>query len=720
MKVKTKLTIVLLVSCFVVTIFQVTIIGTLFLENQKNNLTIFKTELLDENNRMVEEAANLFFQLVEYKLLEGITRDELLEYIKDVDQVNRAVVVFNFNSQSLLKKHSRPEFEKMMTPSIILKQLGVFRKKNKKDFSVDNFRHFMDSESIITPQKVSYQVYNSLELIIGYGKLMEDIKSRLFFLDRENNNSNKNLLMITSSIIITGILFITIAAIWFTLQSIFRPMNRLIESFDRVGRGELYHQLDVHRNDEIGRMAAAFNQMTEKLNQSVNEIKAANIKLDNHSRTLEGRVDQRTKELSDAVEQLKREIEERKLIESELRIARVEAESANRAKTQCLAKRSHEIRTPMNAVIGMAELVMDTSLTPEQKELITTLKTSAESLLGLLNDILDLSKIEIGKLDIESIDFDLKDTLSIAIKSLSLQASRKQLEIFADISPDIPQTLFGDPNRLRQIITNLLSNAVKFTDSGFILFRVQIDQQERSSANPEEISLLFSISDTGIGIPEEKQIEIFEKFIQTDSSISRKFGGSGMGLTISSQLVQLMGGTIWVLSPGELRDAKIRVTGSTFYFLLPFKIPLKKEKALNIAPMTNPGKTGHTFQEKQYQILVAEDNPINQKLIKRILEKRGFIVDLANNGRETLDKIEKTRFDLVLMDIQMPDVDGIEATLLIREKEKQMGLEEIPIIALTAHAMKGDKERFLEVGMNAYLSKPIKQIELIEEIEKYL
>jgi two-component system sensor histidine kinase/response regulator len=254
----------------------------------------------------------------------------------------------------------------------------------------------------------------------------------------------------------------------------------------------------------------------------------------------------RNKELSNTIEQLKREIEERKQIEAEYREARTEAESANLAKSQFLANMSHEIRTPMNAIIGMSELVLGTELTIEQEEYITTLKTSAESLLGLLNDMLDLSKIEMGRLDIEPVEFDFRECLNEIAKNLFIHVQRKKIELIYDISLDIPKILCGDPSRLRQILTNLIGNAIKFTEEGIILLKTVIDEKKPGTRDTQdELVLHFSISDTGIGIPEDKQELVFEKFTQSDSSITRRFGGSGLGLTISRQLVQLMGGNLW-------------------------------------------------------------------------------------------------------------------------------------------------------------------------------
>ncbi len=859
MKIKTRLTIVLLVSYITVIVIFIAVSVTLFIVNQQNNLEVFKNELLDQNSRFINDSSTLFFKLIDEKLLDEISHNQLIEYIKEIDQLERAVIVFDFNGHSLLKGHSSYQLESLVTKENISRQIQNFKSRNIKNFSIDNYANFRQSSQFITPRKIYLQIYNSIGLIIGYGKNLDEIRTRLEYVERSNDKNQDKFVVSALFIVIIGILFIIIAVYIFTRRTIFEPIGVLIDGFERVANGELFHNISVRSNDEIGRLTHAFNHMTQNLNQSVNEIRAANIKLDSYSRELEVRVKLRTKELSDVVEQLKREIEDRKKIEEELKKSRIEAESANMAKSQFLANMSHEIRTPMNAIIGMSELVMDTPLSSEQEEYISTLKSSAESLLNLLNDILDFSKIEVGKMDIEPIEFHFRESLAEVTKNLAIAAQQKDIELIYDIDFSIPNILIGDPGRLRQILTNLIGNAVKFTNSGIIVLRVKIEGwKPPTNESSAQITLYFTVSDTGIGIPHEKQKMIFEKFYQTDSSITRKFGGSGLGLAISRQLVNLMGGNIWVQSPGELHDQRPDTPGSSFHFTLPFKIarthhnmcePIKIKElaqipvlivddnsinrriyeellkrwgmepylaydAINaleilqkkaelkfyfkcilidvqmpvmdgfqlvrhirennalmnphiiiltsagmkgngalckelrvdaylrkpvpsmellktlllvmgnppVKPINTPLVTSHNLESisKNIHILVAEDNQVNQKIIGRMLEKRGYLVDIVNNGRESIEKFVGNTYQLILMDIQMPELDGIEATRLIRQREQQYNLPHTPIIALTAHAMKGDRERFLNAGMDSYVSKPIKQQELIRIIEQFL
>ena len=390
---------------------------------------------------------------------------------------------------------------------------------------------------------------------------------------------------------------------------------------------------------------------------------------------------------------------ERRNAERELQVAQTQAEDATRAKSDFLANMSHEIRTPMNAIIGMTELTLKSKLSRPQHQQLRTVKLAADSLMNLLNDILDLSKVEARKVHLEQIAFSVRDTLSETVKLLTLHANEKGLKLTGHVAPRTPHRVTGDPMRLRQVLVNLASNAIKFTEKGSITLRIEIADRQA-----DQMHLRFEVTDTGIGIPADKLELIFEAFAQADSSTTRRYGGTGLGLAISSELVRLMGGRIEV-------DSKVG-KGSTFRFALPFTGGESAVDPAKVKSRSLPAKRA----AKRLRVLVAEDNPINQHLMVQLLKTQGYTVKLVADGREALAASAKQSFDLILMDVQMPVMGGLEATKEIRNRERGTDVH-VPIIATTAHAMSTDRDNALSAGMDFYLSKPIRAEDLFRAID---
>jgi signal transduction histidine kinase/CheY-like chemotaxis protein/HPt (histidine-containing phosphotransfer) domain-containing protein len=474
------------------------------------------------------------------------------------------------------------------------------------------------------------------------------------------------------------VVMVALAIAKYTNNIIGRPLYHLQRGITAVREGRL-EPIQVSRTgDEI-------EYLGESLNAMIMALKSSRAEVEEHQERLEERIHERTEALEEATER---------------------ALAANKAKSEFLANISHELRTPMNGILGMIDILLEESPTARQAEHLETARSCAHTLLALLNDILDLSKIEAGRMLLEKIPVDLRKISADCVRSVTPQCKQKGIEITSAVAPAVPDMLMGDPLRTRQIIANLVSNAVKFTERGGVSLNVHAGGADSMGRRP----IFIEVRDTGTGIAPEKQAEIFNEFTQADGSITRKYGGTGLGLAITRRLVEMHGGTISVESePGK---------GSTFRVTVYMDIVAGVAAETSESPAeTLSADNGGGAAQADVSVLLAEDNPVNQLVVTTILQKRGFKVTVAANGVEALAALDRERADIVLMDVQMPEMDGIETARRIRQNPAWSG---IPIIAMTAHAMNGDKERCLAAGMDAYLSKPVAPSHLMKTISTYL
>ncbi len=505
------------------------------------------------------------------------------------------------------------------------------------------------------------------------------------FMGRIEANTRQTILLCLAALALS-ILAGTLTARW-----IVRPIQNLRESAKAVTEGRYTGQLPPTRLDELDDLGSSFNTMSARLEQSFAALEARNAEIKEYNHTLEAKVEERTSALSEANQDLLQ--------------ASDTARNASQAKSEFVANISHEIRTPMTGILGILELLSHTALNEEQRDYTDTIQSSARYLLGLLNDILDLSKIEARKLHVRTAPFKLRDTVRSVCHSLSFQAKAKNLELHCSVAPELPDLMCGDEDKLRQVLINLINNGVKFTEKGELEVTVN-SAEECSLAGAESIDVCFTVRDTGPGIKSDDLQRIFDPFTQVDGGPTRRQSGTGLGLTIVKGLVNAMGGHIAVRStPGA---------GSRFLFTLPLQVSITSP-----APAC-PGEEGPAMPLPPRQILLAEDNPVNRLVASRLLARHGHSVQTATNGQEALDMLASHPFDLIILDLQMPVLDGLETARRIRADTSGLWDSRIPIIAFTANAASEVREKIHAAGMNDCVTKPVEVADLLAAMERVM
>lgn len=441
----------------------------------------------------------------------------------------------------------------------------------------------------------------------------------------------------------------------------------------------------------------------EELLQQLEELNQQLYKKDKIIHALKERVKQSIQKSGDAFAIFERNIVLQGLVEEQtknLQESAYKAEAGSKAKSDFLAQMSHEIRTPLNIITGMCHLLLRTDLTEQQQDYINKVKNSSQALLRIINDVLDVSKIEAGKMTLENIEFSIKPIIENITNIFGIKSENKDVDVVFTIDPTIPETLVGDPLRLEQILSNLCSNALKFTEQGQINILIKVVGHTESV-----VTLQFFVRDSGIGIEKEQAERLFQPFNQADDYTTRKYGGTGLGLSICKNLVAMMKGKIWLES--QLDE------GSTFYFTIDFPLAMPTDKEV----FSKSDEVQQVALDANFSILVVDDNPLNLEIISEMLTDFGLTVHQANSGKKAINILNNEDIDLVLMDIQMPEMDGLETTRKIREKEP---FKQLPILAMTAHAMEQDKQKSLDAGMNEHLTKPIDPAVLAEVLTNFL
>ncbi|MDD5755448.1 MAG: ATP-binding protein, partial [Methylococcales bacterium] len=563
--------------------------------------------------------------------------------------------------------------------------LGTYRQENyldKPTFQNNELKqvpHLQQTKNFV---QITHPVYLNGELL-GYLVLNANFSS----LDKK---LHEYVIIILTAFLITLMMALYLSS--YLQRIVLSPIVHFADFIHQVAKSKIYSvQAAKESDDEIGHLVDAFNDMMAELNLSFQKRSEVEQTLSHHLNHLQEIVDEQTLDLQHSVKI---------------------ADAANRSKSEFLANMSHEIRTPMNAIMGMTYLVQRTELTNQQRNYVDKINAATQALLNIINDILDFSKIEAGKLTLENTAFSLDKMLANLLDLLKIKAEQKNIQLSFVVSPNTPRQLLGDALRLGQILINLISNAVKFTEQGGVILYV-----ESEAVLENMVELHFSVKDTGIGMTDEHIEKLFQPFAQADNSITRQYGGTGLGLTICRQLAQLMG--------GEISVSSVLGVGSTFTFKIPLALacPLTtcQFTTCQLAQVNGDNVTYDellpNYNYTTQRILLVEDNEINQQVAMELLTSMGLHVDLANNGKEGVARALAEPFDLILMDIQMPVMDGLTATQHIRAVES---LANLPIVAMTAHAMQGDRDKSLAAGMNDHITKPIELEKLITTLNRWL